>query len=1565
MSNAEGSVKNFILNRSHKQELIYKEKKNESIANFFVSGVILLSSSNASLIGSIMLKKWIVIQIFILVFSSVFTLSAPNGSPRSLDTPNLEVVNHDSLENSQEIFVENLGQFEDGFRFVGETSFGRIGFMDSKIIFDLKGDDGGTVLEYSFPSSNKVEPAGQVGLPGKYNYFIGNDPDRWIIGAKSFRMVFFEDLWDGIDLRYTISGGSPKYEFVVHPNGEPNEIRMDLRGHDSLRIFEDQIWIDSGSGFLKDGGLYTFQPGTGLSIRSSFLEFEKDSIGFDIGEYDTSMDLIIDPEITYSALIGGAEEDYGVDLIVDDFGYLYVLGRTTSTDFPTTTGSYLEVISGDNDLFIFKMDPSGSNILATTYFGGSNGNEYQRCGMAIGTDGNILISGDTRSDDLPTTTGAYDIDYNGAGDIYVASLGPDLDSLVFSTYLGAHETEYFGAIAVADDGSIIITGGTESTDYPVSTDAYDQEKGESSASYEDVVVSRLNQAGTTLLNSTFIGGDGDERGTSLHLNDQGYLYVGGWTSAADFPTTSETLDDTQNGESDCFVCVLDFHLKGFYYGTYFGGSDDEGGGDLSVGMKVTDSGVIYLAGQTSSTDLPTSISSFQQNLGGGSGSDSFIVSFIDNTLLGCTYVGGTDSEFTMSMDIDYQENVIIAGASKSTDYPLTPDGQYKTNKGGDFFGDCVISIVSPDLSSLYYSTYYGGDSNDLIYKVKATNDGSLYFCGISISSDIPTTNDFGAPEDSSGNVMVLVSGGFSARDPLEIYSMNIYSDPDYNNHAYIIDRGETVYFQITGRDANDTTRDGTRVNLTFSKGSHLNISVWLRETDLATGVYRSSFRIPITVAFFENVTVYADKDPSKKKTFTVDTPVRLNLIPPKIIMKEHENLTLEFSNLGWFEDAEWHYTTNSPWIDFNNDTHSINETPLNPDVGTWKIWVNITDRAGNFSEVMTSITVNNIAPVLLGENRVTVNQGDYYYMDYNSDEDGEGGIEYVLISDADWLQLNETNGILNGTSEQDDVGSLRVGVVVRDGNGGSDDIYFDLEVLNVNDPPIILTSDILEVNQGDPFQRKYEASDIDPGDVLTWSIVTDAPWLAMNNITGILSGTPGPEDVKDFTINVTVTDIGGMSDSHEFILTVNNINDQPYFVDVPSDVEVISGRMFSFQINASDFDPDTELQYSAKTTPRTEFYIDPDTGSIEWEATIDIFDQEPYILYIEITVSDGELEAIYEFEIHVKKTQPPTATLISPQDGMRASYRKPVIRWEGSDPENEPLTFDVYLGENQVFVLALKQETLFISGYMGTSAELSGLEAGKTYHWLVIPFDGGSYGTCLSNSFSFDLNSPPKIAELGMQEAVSGEQFKLLIQAQDDDQGDLTKLRYSIDEGPTGMIIGEHTGLITWTPTKGQELLFNVIINVTDGIDYTQKSFVIEVTSPEKSEDPSAVIPIFIGVIILILIATIVIVFIVIRRKKQSEDELEPENGYGSEFKESQPQRVSDVPLTTAEAHAHLGKGSKKISYEELYGVKAPEKDTEGMTTTELRNYIRGQISELEKSQEGEEVIAPEGIPKE
>jgi len=270
-----------------------------------------------------------------------------------------------------------------------------------------------------------------------------------------------------------------------------------------------------------------------------------------------------------STFIGGSWQDYGESIALDKDGNVYITGYiagyTYSSDYPTTSGAYDEIYNGTGDVFVSKLDSNLSNLLASTFIGGSGLD--QGYSIALDKDGNVYIAGCTSSYDYPTTPGAYDGSYNGDYDVFISKLDSSLSSLLASTFIGGSKIDYYGYgylhyfygkfIALDKDGNVYITGATWSYDYPTTPGAYDQ----SFNGNIDVFVSKLNSNLSTLLASTFIGGYWTDHGYSIALDGDGNVYITGMTWSYDYPTTPGAYDGSFNGSSDVFVSKLDSNLS--------------------------------------------------------------------------------------------------------------------------------------------------------------------------------------------------------------------------------------------------------------------------------------------------------------------------------------------------------------------------------------------------------------------------------------------------------------------------------------------------------------------------------------------------------------------------------------------------------------------------------------------------------------------------------------------------------------------------------------------------------------------------------------------------------------------------------------------------------------------------------------------------------------------------------------------------------------------------------------------------------------------------------------------
>jgi hypothetical protein len=334
---------------------------------------------------------------------------------------------------------------------------------------------------------------------------------------------------------------------------------------------------------------------------------------------------------------------------------------------------------------------------------------------------------------------------------------------------------------------------------------------------------------------------------------------------------------------------------------------------------------------------------------------------------------------------------------------------------------------------------------------------------------------------------------------------------------------------------------------------------------------------------------------------------------------------------------------------------------------------------------------------------------------------------------------------------------------------------------------------------------------------------------------------------------------------------------------------------------------------------------------------------------IEVTASDHELSTTHKFQIEISPSSRPTVDLLEPLDGTRLSARGPILKWAGWDDEGDDLTYSVYLSETKAFVTAMKDTTLIISDYPGTDIALNDLTFGKVYYWLVIPNDGCSDGECGSGPMSFTLNSPPEVTTPESEQILPGERYRILIKATDRDEVDKGDLRFEMVEGPYGMQLDPRTGLLSWTPKSDQTLMYRVTINVTDGVDTTQVSYVLEVLESGNEGSSSMLYVILAAAAVVIIAISALLTFMKLRKGRNGtgDGKIVEEQVIGPEEEEVKEIQC-DVALTPAEAHAHLGKGSRQTTYEELYGAPQLEAPDEDVSAYALRESIRDQIHELE-----------------
>jgi hypothetical protein len=616
--------------------------------------------------------------------------------------------------------------------------------------------------------------------PGIYNYFQGNDPDKWRTNIHAYSEVLYKNVWPQIDLRLYPKGQALEQEFVVRPGGDPTKIQVAYRGIDSLEVAENgSLQIHTPFGDLREHQPRVFQlvRGKRIAVMGRFKLTGATSYTFEVGPHRTEYALVIDPTLSYSTYLGGTNNDVGYSIAVDSIGNIHVTGSTLSSDFPTTPGAFqtTNASAAENlpDAFVAVFDPtkSGSaSLVYSTYFGGDR--EDVGAGIAVDALGNTYVAGSTRSDNFPATPGTYENTFIfGGWKVFVAKFGFS-GSLVYSSAFQGSINDFGNAIAVDGSGNSYVTGVAESPDFPITPGTFQP----SCPVFFDIAgraqchipfVTKLNAAGSALVYSTYLGGSSFlDNGRGIAVDSSGNAYVTGVTDSSDFPITPGALQPVDHLGGGCpqcgdaFVSKLNATGSALLYSTFLGGSDF----DLGTSIAVDSLGDAYVAGQTFSSDFPTTTGVLQPTQPSLPTAGSGFVARLNSdgsALVYSTYLGGQADTTANGIAVDSQGDAYITGSTRSapnlTNFPVTPDAFQNAalaiaNSGYDPF----VTKLNPTGSTLLYSTYLGGSSTqDFGNAIAIDSNGNAYLTGSTRSTDFPTTS--GAFSSS-----LLLCGGFNS-----------------------------------------------------------------------------------------------------------------------------------------------------------------------------------------------------------------------------------------------------------------------------------------------------------------------------------------------------------------------------------------------------------------------------------------------------------------------------------------------------------------------------------------------------------------------------------------------------------------------------------------------------------------------------------------------------------------------------------------------------------------------------------------------------------------------------------
>ena len=460
--------------------------------------------------------------------------------------------------------------------------------------------------------------------------------------------------------------------------------------------------------------------------------------------------------LVYSTYLGGNDWDSGNAIAIDSAGNAYVVGSTSSSNFPTTANPIQSTYLGNGDAFLAKLDPTGSALVYSTYLGGSNADTAQ--GVAVDSDGNAFVTGSTESTDFPTAA-PLQIGNDGSSDAFVAKVNPSGTALIYSTYLGGSGGDYGRAIALDASGNAYITGYTFSKDFPTQNALQS-----SSAGQADAFVTQLNAAGSALLFSTYLGGSGIDRAWSIALDAAGSIYITGDTQSLNFPSTLNAYQANNKGQGDAFVTKFSSGGSAVVYSTLLGG----GGTEQATALAVDWLGKVYITGYTQSADFPT-LDPLQTILGisgatsCGTGicSDAFVARLgPSGGLEYSTFLGGSGSDFGQAIAVDSSGAAYVAGGTTSPNFPTISGAPQGALAGNSAFSNAFVAKVGPEdapgAALTPQQINFGNqalNSSSSPQAVTLVNAGSasLEIASLVASGDFTQTNDCGTTLPAGGS----------------------------------------------------------------------------------------------------------------------------------------------------------------------------------------------------------------------------------------------------------------------------------------------------------------------------------------------------------------------------------------------------------------------------------------------------------------------------------------------------------------------------------------------------------------------------------------------------------------------------------------------------------------------------------------------------------------------------------------------------------------------------------------------------------------------------------------------
>lgn len=617
--------------------------------------------------------------------------------------------------------------------------------------------------------------------PYHRNYFRGNDPSKWASDVPLYGLVTYSDFYPNIDVRYYSQDDNFKYDFVVAPGGNPNAIRWNVTGTE-MELVNGELHYKAPFGDVVEWApvVYQLVNGERIEVPASF-KLRKGIASFDIGEYDASLPLIIDPTVVFATFSGSTSDNWGFSATYDLNGGLYGAGICFGAGYPTTNGVYdPNFTNGPSpnltyvDATISKYSPDGKSLLYATYLGGSESDQPHS--MIVNSQGQLIVYGVTGSSNFPTSANSADNTFGGgpntvpfrfydinnpfygfpAGtDAFIAVFSPNGSNLVGSTFIGGSGREAIntsiqrnygdgsrGEVVVDANDNIYVVTTTFSSDYPLVNSGVGGNAGQC-----DAGITKLNPNASNFIWSTMYGGTGADQGYGIEVSDNGFVFITGGTNSQSIPGTANGFDPTYNNNTDGYIARFDAN-GALTVATYLGTSTY----DQSFLIDSDKYNAIYVFGQ-SSGNYPKTSGAWSYG-----SSRQFIHKFnndLSSSIFSTAFGSSNNNNMNLvptAFNVDECLNILLSGwggtVNGVTGYlggnvrglPTTSDAAQSSTDGSDFY----FMSLSANGQALTYATYFGGNVSEHVDggTSRFSPDGQIFqavCAGCGGSNSFPTT----------------------------------------------------------------------------------------------------------------------------------------------------------------------------------------------------------------------------------------------------------------------------------------------------------------------------------------------------------------------------------------------------------------------------------------------------------------------------------------------------------------------------------------------------------------------------------------------------------------------------------------------------------------------------------------------------------------------------------------------------------------------------------------------------------------------------------------------------------